>query len=162
LSRGITGMNTKRWDVGVIALAVAVLAVQGCTVGPNYSQPQARSYDEWGELLPSGAATGPATRPSARPPVLQWWRTFGDRELDAFGGVRRSVEAANADIAAAIEDRRDVMVSLLAEVARNYVDLRGFQRQIIIARENLAAQQQTLDLTRNLQRGGRASDLDVA
>src|SRR4051794_41854261 len=77
-------MNMKRWDVAVIGLAVAVLAVQGCTVGPNYGEPQSRTYDEWGELLPSGAATGPATKPSPRPPVLQWWRTFGDPQLDAL------------------------------------------------------------------------------
>src|SRR5688572_8301222 len=51
-------------------------------------------------------------------------------ELDVFGGVRRGVEAADADIAFAIEDRRDLLVILLSEVALNYMDLRGFQRQI--------------------------------
>lgn len=82
-------------------------------------------------------------------------------EIDVFGGVRRSVEAADADIQAAIEDRRDVLVSLMAEVARNYIDLRGFQRQVIIARENLVAQQETLSLTQTRANRGLASDLDV-
>jgi NodT family efflux transporter outer membrane factor (OMF) lipoprotein len=82
-------------------------------------------------------------------------------EVDVFGGNRRAVEAANADVAAAVEDHRDVIVTLLAEVARNYVDLRGFQRQAAVARENLQAQQQTLELTQSRVRGGVASELDV-
>jgi NodT family efflux transporter outer membrane factor (OMF) lipoprotein len=83
-------------------------------------------------------------------------------EIDVFGGVRRSVQAANADIEAAIEDRRDVMVTLLSEVAREYTELRTFQRQLEIARGNLETQRRTLDLTRTLLQGGRATDLDVA
>jgi len=83
-------------------------------------------------------------------------------ELDVFGGVRRSVEAADADVAASVEDRRDVLVTLVAEVARDYVDLRGAQRRAAIARDNLAAQNATLDLTRKRLAGGVATDLDVA
>ena len=64
-----------------------------------------------------------------------------------FGGVRRSVEAADATIEATVEDRRDVLVTLLGEVARNYIDLRGFQRQLAVARGNLKTQQDTLELT---------------
>ena len=83
-------------------------------------------------------------------------------EIDVFGGVRREVEAANADLAAEIENRRDVLVTLLAEVARNYVELRASQRQTVIARANLQAQQETLDLTRIRFSAGLVSDLDVA
>ena len=83
-------------------------------------------------------------------------------EIDVFGGVRRSIEAANADIAVAIEDRRDVLVTLLSEVALNYMDLRGFQRQIIIARRNLETERRSLDLTRRRAAGGFVSGLDVA
>jgi len=83
-------------------------------------------------------------------------------EIDVFGGVRREVEAANADLAAEIENRRDVLVTLLAEVARNYVELRTSQRQVAIARANLQAQQETLDLTRIRFDAGLVSDLDVA
>ena len=57
-------------------------------------------------------------------------------EVDIFGGVRRSVEAAAADMQAAIEEHRDVMVTLLAEVALNYLQLRGAQRQSAIAQQN--------------------------
>jgi NodT family efflux transporter outer membrane factor (OMF) lipoprotein len=83
-------------------------------------------------------------------------------EVDVFGGVRRSVEAADADIQASIADLQNVLVSLLGEVARNYVELRGFQRQIAIAEDNAKAQEQTLSLTQAKFKAGLSSDLDVA
>lgn len=83
-------------------------------------------------------------------------------EIDVFGGLRRSVEAADAELAASIEDRHGVLLTLLGEVARNYVELRGFQRQLAVARANVAVQEDTLGLTRARFQGGLASDLDVA
>jgi outer membrane protein, multidrug efflux system len=83
-------------------------------------------------------------------------------EIDVFGRVRRSVEAADATVEATVEDRRDVLVTLLGEVARNYIDLRGFQRRLAVARANLKTQQDTLELTQVRFQAGLASDLDVA
>jgi len=83
-------------------------------------------------------------------------------EIDVFGGTRRAVEAADADIQSAIADRNDVLLSLFGDIARNYMDLRGAQRQIHIADENAKSQTQTLDLTRAKVRAGLANDLDVA
>jgi multidrug efflux system outer membrane protein len=83
-------------------------------------------------------------------------------EIDVFGGTRRSVESAAAEEEAAIEDLRDVRVILLADVARNYAELRGFQTQLAIARQNVDAQEKTLELTRARLGAGRATDLDVA
>lgn len=83
-------------------------------------------------------------------------------EIDVFGRVRRSVEAADADIQAAQEDRRDVMVSLLAEVARNYVDLRGFQRRVEIAQKNVESQRQSVDLSEVRFKAGLTGELDTA
>jgi NodT family efflux transporter outer membrane factor (OMF) lipoprotein len=83
-------------------------------------------------------------------------------EIDIFGGVRRSVEAADADIAAAFEDRRDVLVTMTAEVAINYINLRALQRQIAIAQDNLQSQLRSAQLTRAKQAGGLVSGLDVA
>ncbi|MCI0415769.1 efflux transporter outer membrane subunit [bacterium] len=83
-------------------------------------------------------------------------------EIDVFGGIRREIEAADADLAAEIENRRNVLVTLLAEVARNYVELRTSQRQVTIAQANLKAQQETLELTRVRFNAGLVSDLDVA
>ena len=82
-------------------------------------------------------------------------------ELDIFGGTRRAVEAASAEIGAAEYGRRDVLVSLLAEVARNYIGARGYQQRLAITRQNIQVQQEVLDLTTNRFENGLGSDLDV-
>jgi len=82
-------------------------------------------------------------------------------ELDIFGGTRRAVEAANAEIGAAEYDQRDVLVSLLAEVARNYIGARSYQQRLAITRDNIRVQQEILDLTSNRFQTGLNSDLDV-
>jgi multidrug efflux system outer membrane protein len=82
-------------------------------------------------------------------------------EIDLFGGKRRALEAATAEWEGAIEARNDAMVSLLAEVARNYVELRGAQQRISIARRDLKLQEEALELTRARLQGGVATDLDV-
>lgn len=83
-------------------------------------------------------------------------------ELDIFGGTRRNIEAAEADIRASIEDRRDVLVTLVSELAINYVQLRGYQQEIIIAKNNLESQQQSASVVRKRYEGGFVSALDVA
>ena len=83
-------------------------------------------------------------------------------EVDVFGGQRRQVESAIDLIQFAQEDQRDMLVSAEAEVARNYIDLRGLQRQLQIAKQNLAAQQDILDLTTSRYKAGFVTDLDVA
>ncbi|HEY3931394.1 MAG TPA: efflux transporter outer membrane subunit [Verrucomicrobiae bacterium] len=82
-------------------------------------------------------------------------------ELDIFGGTRRAVEAANAEIGSAEFGRRDVLVSLLAEVARNYIGARAFQQRLAIAHQNIQVQKEILDLTTNRFQSGLSSDLDV-
>jgi NodT family efflux transporter outer membrane factor (OMF) lipoprotein len=82
-------------------------------------------------------------------------------ELDVFGGNRRAVEAATADEQASVDDLRDALVTLLAEVARAYVDYRGAQQQIAIARVNVDAQRSTLQLTQRRYDAGLTSELDV-
>jgi len=82
-------------------------------------------------------------------------------ELNVFGGNRRAVEAAGAEIGAAEYGRRDVLVSLLAEVARNYIEARGYQQRLAIARQNIRVQNEILDLTSNRFQNGLSSDLDV-
>ena len=83
-------------------------------------------------------------------------------EIDVFGGVRRNIEAADATVEATVEDRRDVLVTLLGEVAKNYIDVRGFQRRLAVARSNLKTQRDTLKLTQVRFQAGLATDLDVA
>ncbi len=83
-------------------------------------------------------------------------------EVDFFGGVQRAVEAANATIDSEIENRRDVLVTLLGEVARNYIELRGNQQLIAITEANLHSQQDTLDLLKVRQQAGLADMSEIA
>jgi NodT family efflux transporter outer membrane factor (OMF) lipoprotein len=83
-------------------------------------------------------------------------------EIDVFGGVQRGVESADAGILTAVENSRNVRVTLVAEVGLNYVSLRGAQERLAIARENLKAQKNTADLTRRKLEHGLVGALDVA
>jgi len=82
-------------------------------------------------------------------------------EIDVFGGKRRAVESAKAQVAAAEFGQRDILVTLLGEVARNYVEARGYQRRLEIARDNIRAQEQSLAITQNRFTNGLTSNLDV-
>ena len=83
-------------------------------------------------------------------------------EIDIFGGTRRRVEAAAATVDATVEDRRAVLVTLLGDVAKNYIDWRGLQRRLTVAQANLRAQQETSRLTKIRFDAGLASGLEVA
>jgi NodT family efflux transporter outer membrane factor (OMF) lipoprotein len=83
-------------------------------------------------------------------------------EVDLWGGVARSVESATASTEAANEATRSALLSSLAEVARDYIQLRGVQAQLAIARENVRTARQSLDLTQQRAAGGVTTDLDVA
>ena len=82
-------------------------------------------------------------------------------ELDVFGGTRRAVQAAGAQVAAAEYGQRDVLVTLLAEVARDYITARAYQQRLAITRDNIRVEQDVVDLTSNRFDNGLASDLDV-
>ncbi len=83
-------------------------------------------------------------------------------ELDVFGRVRRSVESAGAAVEAAEANRRDVLVSLTSEIARNYFELRGTQHELEVARRNATNQEETVKITTARLEGGRGTELDVA
>ena len=83
-------------------------------------------------------------------------------EIDVFGGVRRDEEAALALVQAAEEGRRDVLVTLLAEVARNYTELRGTQRQLQILEDTLRSERDTLNLAKARLEAGLGTELDTA
>ncbi len=82
-------------------------------------------------------------------------------ELDVFGGTRRAVEAARAAAAAAEFGRRNLLITVLAEVARNYVDARACQRRLAVANANIGAQADLLALTRDRFTNGLTGELDV-
>ena len=83
-------------------------------------------------------------------------------ELDLFGRVRRSTEAARADTLAALENRRGLALSLLAELAQDYLQLRGVQAQRSIAERNLQVAEQDTRLVRDRVSNGVATSLDLA
>jgi len=83
-------------------------------------------------------------------------------EIDIFGGTRRAIEAAQYGYEAQVEARRNALVTLLSEVARNYIVLRGQQHELAIVQSNLDSQEDTLKLTKSKFDAGIATDLDVA
>lgn len=83
-------------------------------------------------------------------------------EIDLFGRVRRGVEAAGAEAGAAQAELRDAQVTVAAEVARNYLELRGAQARLKVANRNLETQRETLRLTKVRFDAGAGSPIDVA
>ena len=82
-------------------------------------------------------------------------------EIDAFGGIRSTIDAASATAEARDADLQDVLITLTADVALNYIDIRSLQRRLEIARSNVGLQQETLELTQFRAQAGLATDLDV-
>lgn len=82
-------------------------------------------------------------------------------ELDLWGRVRRSIEAADANVAASAAALSGVQLSVLAEVARSYFELRGLQDEVRLTRADLAAAEESLELVQARADGGLTSDLDA-
>ncbi|MEO6434945.1 MAG: efflux transporter outer membrane subunit [Tepidisphaeraceae bacterium] len=131
------------------------------TVDGGGSYTRSKGSENFGS---SGGFVGPGGGSSFGGGESDLWDARFDAlwELDVFGRTRRGVQSADANIQSTIADRNDVLLSLLAEVARNYVELRGFQRQVAIALDNVKSQQDTLELTQAKFNAGLTSDLDVA
>jgi multidrug efflux system outer membrane protein len=83
-------------------------------------------------------------------------------ELDFFGRVRRNVEAESAQLQGAEASLRDAQVSVTAEVARTYFELRGEQTELAVARRNIDNQRETLGLTQARYDAGRGTELDTS
>ncbi len=82
-------------------------------------------------------------------------------EIDLFGGLRRASEAAEADAGATLANLYNTQVTLAAEVALNYVQLRSLQQRLAIARNNLAAQRETLKITEWRAQAGLVTSMEV-
>lgn len=95
-------------------------------------------------------------------PVNLWQAGFdASWEIDLFGRVRRSVEASKAQADAAVETQHDAQVSLEAEVAETYLQLRGAQAMRALAQSLIDEQHQVVDLSRNGAKHGLESELNV-
>jgi len=108
-------------------------------------------------------AVAPLPGEKSSPPYDLWQFGFdASWELDIWGRVRRTVEAASALTAASYEDRNAVLLSVRAELAKDYVDLRDTQSLLDIAKQNLKIARDSETLTQVRRREGVTTDLDVA
>jgi len=82
-------------------------------------------------------------------------------ELDVFGGQRRSIEAATANLGASEADLRDALITLLGDVALSYVNVRTTQARLSFAERNNESQREVVDMTRWRSEAGVATSLDV-
>ncbi|WP_051335626.1 efflux transporter outer membrane subunit [Methylocapsa acidiphila] len=142
----------SRFQRGVTASAL----FPTINASPSYQREQ---YSENGVLSLASGFTG---QPIHVPPVSVYQVGFdASWEIDLWGHVRRQVEAAEAEVESSEYQRRDALVATLAEVARDYVELRGVQTQIAIANANLASSNDILQLTRTRAEKGLTTGLDV-
>ena len=123
--------------------------------------PQISSHANYTDTLRSSAALN---NRSYVPRGLDLYNSGFDAfwEVDFFGRVRRNVEASQDETARLDASLRDIVVSLIAETARNYFELRGLQRQLEVAEKNAENQAETLSLTRVKLDNGRGTELDTS
>lgn len=114
-------------------------------------------------LGPSLNATGSAQRSKSGGNASNSFKAGFDAswEPDVFGGQRSALRATEADASAAATSLANVQVSLAAEAAVNYIELRGLQTRLLIARSSLTSQRETLQITRWRAQAGLVSSLDV-
>ncbi|RWG79467.1 efflux transporter outer membrane subunit [Mesorhizobium sp.] len=123
-----------------------------------------------GALLPSLDGSASATRnksaatTSSSNSVYSEYQAGFDAswELDLFGANHRAVEAARYGLDASEEELRSTLLTLVGDVASNYVQARGYQTRIALARRSAASQRQTAELTRTMALAGTATAADVA
>jgi NodT family efflux transporter outer membrane factor (OMF) lipoprotein len=129
----------------------------------NFNSSYSRNYGSLNALPGAGGIPGAGIAFPFGPRSYDLFQGGFDAswEIDLFGRIRRSIEAADADAQASQEALRDTQVSLVAETARNYVEARSLQRRLAIARDNIAAQADSLELARTRFRAGLTSELDV-
>jgi NodT family efflux transporter outer membrane factor (OMF) lipoprotein len=82
-------------------------------------------------------------------------------EVDIFGQYRREIEAVEADAQAAAEARNAVLIAVVADVARSYIDMRGLQTQLAVLRQNIVTASRTVDVARTRFSRGLTNELDV-
>ncbi len=150
VSNGDVRIATARLDEAR-ALVRGVKRDRLPSIGVNASAQQQRSSDE--------GVFGPL--PDRDTEVYEAGFTAG-WELDLFGRVRNRIRAGEARLAMADADLQGVYVSIAAETARGYIDLRGAQYRLDVAQRNAANQSKTHELTLALAEAGRSDQLNVA
>ena len=114
-----------------------------------------------GSASTSSASAQSATSPADASAGLYSANFDATWEIDLFGGTRRAIEGAGDQAQAAEAQVQDARVTLTAEVAQAYVQLRDLQHRLALAQANADTEQQMLTLTQKRRNGGTADDLDV-
>lgn len=138
----------------------------------NLMEARAQRHEAQFDLAPTVTASGGYTKqrfpavdsPTGEPLTQRFYDAGFDAfwELDFFGGVRRNIEARSAQVQGAEAGLRDAQVSVTAEVARTYFELRGEQARFAVAWRNVENQRATLQLTQARLEAGRSTELDTA
>jgi NodT family efflux transporter outer membrane factor (OMF) lipoprotein len=157
---GLVGRAVKaNLDLRIAAGRVHEARAQlGVVLGALYPEVDAGGFYSRSRLSPNGQPF-----PLPTPYQSRYNATLtASWELDLFGSVQRGYEAATADYDSWVENRRNVLVVLLGDVARNYVDLRGSQLLVAVLRQNVASAKDTEEITKARLAAGVATSLDVA
>jgi NodT family efflux transporter outer membrane factor (OMF) lipoprotein len=168
IKRAELGNIDLQGAVGRVAEARAIRGIAKGGYWPDIVLGGAYSYQKLSENGLQGSQAGqPSDDPAAESPLEDPFDTWTagislSWEIDLFGRIRRTVEAADAQLQASVEDYRDVLVTLYAEVGSAYVDARAFQARLDFARQNVTSQENSLELTRDRFGAGLTSALDVA
>lgn len=171
-------LEEKAWWTSFGDPVLDGLVEQAVKTNLDLAQARARIVQARSELitakaaaLPTVNATGSVTRSQnsendgsyVTTPTTVFQMGFdASWEIDVFGGLRRKKEAYLAKYDASVEDLRATLLTLLGDVAQNYLDLRANQEQLRITRRNVEAQQQTAEVTKERYRLGLTSYLDAA
>ncbi len=150
-------------NLSLMSAGTRVLAARaqlGIAAGEFYPQTQQLGA---GITYNQASSSDPTGNPTAS--LGNFWRSsLGARitwELDFWGKFRRGIESADAEYLASIASYDDVLVTLIGDVATNYIGIRTLERQIAIARENVTRQTKALAIARARFQGGTSTKLDV-
>ena len=134
-------------------IAAGNLFPQSQTISGNYANAQISKN--------LGVFSGPAA--AAFPNSLNIWSVGFNAtwELDFWGNLRRNIESADAQVGSSVEAFNNALVTLLGDVATNYIQIRTFQQRIAYARRNVEIQRGSLDLADARLKDGKATALDV-
>jgi multidrug efflux system outer membrane protein len=159
LNKLVTTAGAQNRDLAIAAERIeearAVVGVAQSGLSPAVGAGGSITRNRASEQTPTGRIPG-------NPATLYEAGTSAGWELDFVGGLRRSVEAAGANLAATEEFYRDALVVVYAETASSYVDYRTLQERIDVAKSNAKNQEESVRLTKERNTAGLAPDIDVS
>jgi multidrug efflux system outer membrane protein len=171
IDRGVSSNLDVRAALLKIEESRAQRDVSAAGLWPTLSAEAAYSRQQFSETTPTGSLFNsigsfplPAGARISIPNPYNQYQLSGDAswEIDLFGRVRRSLEAANANLQVSVEDQHAVLMSVLGDVAQSYVELRGSQSRLRIAQENLTTIEELLQLTRQRLAAGLTTHIDLS